>query len=361
MFFVFYYLANKPKSKAKTDKLRFFNYMNNLNSKILVTGGAGYIGSHTVRELQAAGYDVLVIDNLSSGNPSTVNCQLIVGDLSDSSLLEKVFSEFRIEAVLHFAGLIIVEESVHYPEKYFQNNVSASLNLLNVATRHGVRKFIYSSSAAVYGEPKSTPIKETQECTPTNPYGETKLMFEKILHSYVDAHSISAVSLRYFNAAGASLDGRLGENHPVETHLIPRVLRVAARQEESLKIYGNDYPTADGTAIRDYIHVVDLARAHVLALGKLANDQGYFVYNVGTGSGNSVKQIIDAVMEITGKMVMLEQVARRPGDPAVLVADPAKIKQELGFSPEHSDLNTIISTAWEWHKYAIINSVINSK
>ncbi|OGE81202.1 MAG: UDP-glucose 4-epimerase GalE [Candidatus Doudnabacteria bacterium RIFCSPHIGHO2_12_FULL_48_11] len=318
--------------------------------KILVTGGAGYIGSQTVRELQKAGFDVLVLDNLSTGSADSVNCQLIVGDLADAVLLDKIFAQHNIGAVVHFAGSIIVEESVLYPEKYFQNNVVNGLNLLNVMVRHGVKKIIFSSSAAVYGEPERLPISETSILRPTNPYGETKLMFEKILGWYGSAHELSSVSLRYFNACGASLDGTLGEKRPFVTHLIPKILRVAARQDEMLKIYGSDYNTPDGTAVRDYIHVVDLAAAHVLALKKLDEDSGCFTYNVGTGVGYSVKQMVDAVMEVTGKMVMIEYSNRRPGDPAQLMADVAKIKQDLNFSAQYSDLNTIVSTAWNWHK-----------
>lgn len=320
------------------------------NVRILVTGGAGYIGSQTVAELLKQGYDVLVLDNLSTGNASSVPCQLIVGDLSDTALLDKIFSENNIEAVLHFAGSIVVEESVVFPEKYFQNNVVNSLNLLNSMVKHGVKKFIFSSSAAVYGEPQHIPIDEDHPKHPTNPYGETKLLFEKILSWYQSTHGVSSVRLRYFNAAGASLDGTLGENRPFVTHLISKILRVAARQEEALKIYGNDYPTLDGTAVRDYIHVADLAEAHVLALFKLKQDEGSFVYNVGTGRGFSVAQMVNVVVEITGKMVTIEQAPRRPGDPAELIADCTKIHKELGFAAQHSDLETIITTAWNWHK-----------
>lgn len=300
--------------------------------------------------MQKAGHDVLVIDDLSTGSAASVDCQLVVGSLSNQELLKQIFSQNRIEAVLHFAGSIIVEESVLNPAKYFQNNVVCGLNLLNCMVQFGVKKFIYSSSAAVYGNPQKVPIKEDTPCLPTNPYGETKLIFEKILKWYAETHDISSVVLRYFNAAGAEVDGSLGENHPVETHLIPKVLQVAAKQEAVLSIFGADYPTPDGTAVRDYIHVVDLAKAHILGLDKLKQESGHFVYNVGTGQGHSVKEIIDAVMEVTGKMVMIEQSARRPGDPAALVADAGKIRDELGFQPAHSDINSIISSAWNWHK-----------
>ncbi|HEV8601051.1 MAG TPA: UDP-glucose 4-epimerase GalE [Patescibacteria group bacterium] len=342
----------KPKFVV-ADPARFpnlFSPQQNSAGRILVTGGAGYIGSHTVAALLKQDYDVLVLDNLSTGNAGSVPCQLIVGDLSDTALLDKIFSENNIEAVLHFAGSIIVEESVLFPEKYFQNNVVNSLNLLNSMVRHGVKKFIFSSSAAVYGEPQHVPIDEDHPKHPTNPYGETKLFFEKILSWYQTSHDVSSVRLRYFNAAGASLDGTLGENRPFVTHLISKILRVAARQEEVLKIYGNDYPTSDGTAVRDYIHVADLADAHVLALAKLKKDQGSFAYNVGTGHGYSVAQMVNAAVEITGKMVMIEPAPRRPGDPAVLIADCSRIFRELGFKAQYSDLETIITTAWNWHK-----------
>lgn len=319
-------------------------------SKILVTGGAGYIGSHVVQALQKAGYNVLVLDDLSTGSADTVTSKLVVGSLSNTDLLKQVFSQNKIDAVMHFAGSIIVEESVLNPSKYFQNNVANSLNLLNCMVQFGVKKFVYSSSAAVYGNPQKVPIKEESPCYPTNPYGETKLIFEKILKWYGQAHDISAVTLRYFNAAGADPEGRLGENHPIETHLIPKILKVASQQEEVLKIFGSDYPTQDGTAVRDYIHVTDLASAHILALNKLHEESGSFVYNVGTGQGRSVKEVVDAVMEVTGKMIMIEHSPRRPGDPAVLVADAAKIRDELGFQASYSDLSTIIATAWNWHK-----------
>ncbi len=322
--------------------------MNN-QGKILVTGGAGYIGSHTVKLLQQQGFSPVVFDSLVTGHSSAVNCQLIVGDLGDKQLLRKVFSENEISAVIHFAGSLLVEESVLFPGKYFENNVTKALNLFDVMLEHNVRKIVDSSSAAVYGEPVYVPIDEDHPKRPVNPYGESKLMVEKILKWYCSSLGLSSVSLRYFNAAGGSLDGSNGEDHPVETHLIPKILRVAGKQEEVLKIYGNDYPTPDGTCIRDYIHVEDLAEAHILALKKLDSDPGAFYYNVGTGVGRSVAELVNAVMEVTGKMIPIEYIPRRPGDPASLVADPDKIKNELGFEAKHSDLNTILSSAWSWH------------
>src|SRR3989338_8673838 len=317
---------------------------------ILVTGGAGFIGSHTVKLLLEQGYGVLVLDNLSSGHASAVKSQLIVGDLADKGLLGKIFSEYEIHAVIHFAGSLIVEESVLMPGKYFENNVSNGLNLLNAMTAAGVRKMIFSSTAAVYGEPLQATIDENHPKLPINPYGETKLMFEKILKWYAQAHDLSSVSLRYFNASGAHPDGSLGEDKKIITILIHRVLRVANRQQEVLQIYGNDYPTFDGNCVRDFVHVCDLAQAHILALNKLESEQGNFVYNVATGVGHTVAEVVNAAMEITKKMIPIEYAPRRSGDPAALVADPAKIKTELGFEPQYSDLNTIISTSWAWHK-----------
>ena len=318
--------------------------------KILVTGGAGYIGSHTVKMLQDQNYDVIVLDNLSTGHAKYVSGRLIVGDLADKALLNKIFAEYEIDAVIHFAGSLIVEESVVLPGKYFENNVVNGLNLLNAMTAHGVSKIIFSSTAAVYGEPLYPQVDEDHPKLPINPYGETKLMFEKILKWYEKAYGLSSVSLRYFNASGASPDGSLGEDKPAATHLIPRVLQVAAHQAESLPVYGGDYPTSDGTCIRDFIHVMDLASAHILALQKLDRDQGNFVYNVATGRGHSVCEIVSAAMEVTKKMIPIQYAPRRAGDPASLVADAAKIKAELGFEPKYSDLNTIISTAWAWHQ-----------
>jgi UDP-glucose 4-epimerase len=320
------------------------------SKKILVTGGAGYIGSHTVRLLQEQGFEPIVFDNLSSGHAWAVSSPLIVGDLADKALLNKVFSEYEFDAVMHFAGSLIVEESVLLPGKYFENNVVNGLNLVNSMAAHGVKKIVFSSTAAVYGEPQYLPLDEVHPKSPINPYGETKLMFEKILKWYFAANALSSVSLRYFNAAGASPDASLGEDKDHITHLIPRVLRVAARQQEVLQVYGSDYSTPDGTCIRDYIHVCDLAQAHILALNKLANDPGHFVYNVATGVGHSVAAVVNTAMELTNKMITIEYAPRRPGDPGMLVADATRIKTELGFIPKYSDLNTILATAWAWHQ-----------
>ena len=320
---------------------------------ILVTGGAGFIGSHTVKLLQEQGLDVLVLDNLSTGHASSVSARLIVGDLADKALLKKIFNEYTIDAVIHFAASLIVEESVLFPGKYFENNVTNGLNLLQAMAAANVEKIIFSSTAAIYGEPHYEQIDEGHPRLPINPYGESKLIFEKILKWFSQAHGLSSVSLRYFNAGGASADASLGEDKAVVTHLIPQVLRVAARQQEVLKVFGNDYPTHDGTCIRDYVHVLDLVQAHLLALNKLNEDTGAFAYNVGTGTGHSVNEVVTTAMEITGKMIPIEYSPRRAGDPAALVADVTKIKSELGFEPKYSDLSTIIRTAWAWHQKLI--------
>lgn len=322
--------------------------------KILVTGGVGYIGSHAVKELQNRGHEILVLDNFSAGRtglPANITgVQIVQGDLNDAKLLDEVFSGNNILAVVHFAGLIRVDESVHEPGKYFLNNVGGSVNLANAMLKHGVKRLVYSSSAAVYGNPAKIPVKESDACVPTNPYGETKLITEKIIQNYNKIHGFSAVALRYFNAAGAALDASTGEDHVVETHLIPKILDVAARRSDFLKIFGNDYPTRDGTAVRDYVHVQDLAIVHALALDKIMKESGVFAYNVGTGNGYSIMQVVQEVMEVTRRMIVCQSEPRREGDPAILVADASKLKAELGYELKYSDLNTIVKTAWEWHK-----------
>jgi len=328
---------------------------------ILVTGGAGYIGSHTVRALQQQGLEVVVLDNLSTGHASFVTCPLIVGDLSDKQLLNRVFGEYKIDAVIHFAASLVVEESMILPGKYFENNVTNGLNLLNAATAHGIKKFIFSSTAAIYGDPIETMINEDHPKLPINPYGESKLMFEKILRWYYQAHGLSSVSLRYFNASGASVDGSLGEDKQHVTHLIPRVLRVAARLQDELEIYGNDYETADGTCVRDYIHVEDLAQAHALALKKLENETGSFAYNVGAGRGCSVSEVVTVAMEVTGKMIPIKFSPRREGDPGALIADANKIRTELGFEAKYSDLATILRTSWDWQQKLLASARAEAK
>ena len=319
--------------------------------KVLVTGGAGYIGSHTARRLTDEGYEVVVFDNLSTGRKEAVgDAKLVVGDLADSKALDKVFKDNRFDAVIHFAASIEVEESVENPAKYYQNNVTNGLNLLGAMMANGVGRLVFSSSAAVYGEPEKTPIVETASCNPTNPYGETKLVFEKILKWYAPAYGLSSVSLRYFNAAGALPAEGLGYERSLKhTHLIPRVLDAALGKTAEIKVFGNDYKTPDGTCVRDYIHVLDLANAHIAALHKLEKDPGAHVYNVGTGKGYSVLEIIDAAVEITGRMIPMKVAERRPGDPAKIFADSRKLQKELGWKPEH-DLKSIIQSSWNWQK-----------
>lgn len=318
---------------------------------ILVTGGAGYIGSHTVAELLDMGEEVVVVDSLEKGHGKAVlGGRFYKGDLRDDGFLEKVFKENAIEAVVHFAAYSLVGESVGSPLKYYNNNVVSTLKLLTVMKDSGVDKIVFSSTAAVYGEPESTPILEDNRTLPTNPYGETKLAIEKALKWADQAYGIRYTSLRYFNAAGAHHSGKIGEDHNPETHLIPIVLQAALGKREKVDIFGDDYNTPDGTCIRDYIHVVDLSRAHVLALRRLRKGGKSGAYNLGNGKGFSVKEVVEAAREVTGINIKAEISARRAGDPAVLVASSEKAKKELGWKPEYDDLKTIIKTAWEWHR-----------
>lgn len=317
--------------------------------KILVTGGAGYIGSITTRILQQKGYKVIVFDNLSTGLRERVEgSSLVVADLLDRAALDKVFAENQIEAVIHFAAAIESEESMTDPAKYFQNNVMAGLNLLDSMVEHGASRLIFSSSAAVYGEPSKFPVGEDALCRPTNPYGESKLMFEQILQRYEEAYGLHSVSLRYFNAAGAWLEEGLGPGHlGHQSHLIPRVLEVAQGRAPEIVVNGEDYQTIDGTCVRDYVHVLDLAQAHLLALEKLETVNGSYAYNVGAGAGYSVLEVIDAAVEITGRMIPMKFGPRRAGDSARLVADSSKIKKDLGWAPRH-DLKAILESSWRW-------------
>ncbi|MCR4434548.1 MAG: UDP-glucose 4-epimerase GalE [Clostridiales bacterium] len=318
---------------------------------ILVTGGAGYIGSHTVAELIDSKEDVVVLDNLQKGHREAIlGGKFYNGDLRDSDFLDRVFRENSIEAVIHFAADSLVGESVSDPLKYYNNNVASSLNLFTKMKEHGVNKIVFSSTAAVYGEPESIPILETDRTMPTNPYGETKLTVEKALKWVDNAYGIRYISLRYFNAAGAHTSGKIGEDHSPESHLIPIVLRTALGQREAISIFGEDYNTPDGTCIRDYIHVMDLARAHILALNKLRSGGKSDVFNLGNGEGFSVKEVVEIAREVTGAAIKAVVSGRRPGDPAVLVASSEKIQRELGWSPRYHELKTIIETAWNWHK-----------
>lgn len=318
---------------------------------ILVTGGAGYIGSHTVAELLEAGEEVIVLDNLQKGHKGALlGGKLYEGDLRDSAFLETVFKENSIEAVIHFAADSLVGESVTDPLKYYNNNMVSTLNLLTKMKSAGVDKIVFSSTAATYGEPESIPILETDRTFPTNPYGETKLSVEKALKWADNAYKTRYVSLRYFNAAGAHISGKIGEDHSPESHLIPIVLQTALGKRESIGIFGEDYDTPDGTCIRDYIHVIDLAQAHILALKRLRAGGESSIYNLGNGKGFSVKEVIEISRRVTGAPIKAVISERRAGDPAVLVASSEKIQRELNWKPGYNDLETIVETAWKWHK-----------
>lgn len=318
---------------------------------ILVTGGAGYIGSHTVRELVAGEHRVIVLDNLSRGHRAAVGEVLLVrGDTSDTRLMKELFKKHEIEAVMHFAASSQVGESVRHPSGYYHNNVVKGLALLDAMVQAGVPYLVFSSTAAVYGEPQEVPITEGHPTLPTNPYGATKLALEGAMRWYSNAYGLKFASLRYFNAAGADPAGDIGEDHDPETHLIPLVLQVALGNLPHLEVFGDDYPTPDGTCVRDYVHVNDLAAAHVLALDKMASGGPSAVYNLGNGSGYSVLEVIKAAQEVTAKPVKVKFGARRPGDPAVLVAGSQKIKDELGWKPRFVDLPSIVDTAWRWHR-----------
>jgi len=319
-------------------------------STILVTGGAGYIGSHVVKELLHQNYKPIVFDNLQTGHRKAIkNALFIEGDLSDQEKLAEVFQANSVDAVMHFAADCLVGESVRDPLKYFNNNVKNGLKLIEIMEQFYVKQIVFSSSAAVYGEPEEIPISEGHPCAPTNPYGETKWIFEKVLQAFHDGDKLNFISLRYFNAAGADSDGELGEDHSRETHLIPLVIK-AALDTTSVPIFGTDYETPDGTCIRDYIHVTDLANAHIFALRKL--DQGKIsgTYNLGNGNGYSVRQVIETVRKVTGRNVVTVDSPRRPGDPARLVASSQKIRHELGWIPRYPDLETIVKTAYDWHR-----------
>jgi len=318
---------------------------------VLVTGGAGFIGSHTICELTEAGYEIVIYDNLEKGHPEAVaNCRVVVGDLHDGLKLDRVFREFDVQTVVHFAAYIEAGESVKDPGKYFQNNTAGSLSLLQAMVRNDVKQIVFSSTAAVYGEPERVPIEETDRKVPTNAYGLSKLMVEEMLDWFHSAHDLRSISLRYFNAAGAHPEGLIGEDHRPETHLIPLILQVPLGKREKVYIFGTDYDTPDGTCIRDYIHVMDLASAHVLAVRALENGTGREAYNVGNGAGFSVKQVIDVAREVTGHPIPADVQPRREGDPARLIASSAKIRRDLGWSPKYPDLKQIIGTSWEWFR-----------
>jgi UDP-glucose 4-epimerase len=318
---------------------------------VMVTGGAGYIGSHTVAELLARGEDVVVIDNLQQGHRKAVlGGKFYKGDIRDTDFLDKVFHENAVEAVIHFAACSLVGESMNHPGKYYHNNVYGTLCLLEKMNEYGVDKIVFSSTAAVYGEPENIPLLESNRTLPTNPYGETKLAIEKMMQWFEIAHGIKHIALRYFNAAGAHESGNIGEDHNPETHLIPIILQVALGQRPHISIFGDDYPTPDGTCIRDYIHVSDLADAHVLALEKLRRGGESGIYNLGNGRGFSVHEVIDIARSVTGHAIPSVVEARRAGDPAVLVASSERCRTELGWKPKRTGLQQIIASAWTWHQ-----------
>lgn len=320
-----------------------------MSETILVTGGAGYIGSVTSAALIEAGYKVLVADDLSHGHRAAVakEAEFAEVNLADPEALDRLFTAHKIASVIHFAGLIEAGESMKVPAKYFRGNTAFAINLLEAMVAHDVKKIVFSSTAAVYGNPKRTPIEEEDELSPINAYGESKLLVERMLHWFHQIHDVRFAALRYFNAAGST--ATLGEDHHPETHLIPLVLDAASGRRESIAIFGSDYPTPDGTCIRDFIHVSDLATAHVLALKAMSSREKQ-IYNVGTGTGSSVKEIIVAASKVTGKKISVRESERRPGDPAVLVASPAKLQRELGWKPQSSSIEEILRSAWEWRQ-----------
>lgn len=321
---------------------------------ILVTGGAGYIGSHAVLALQKAGYPVVVLDNLVYGHREIVEevlkAELIVGDTNDRPLLDDLFASRSIGAVMHFSAYAYVGESVTHPAKYYRNNVVGTLTLLEAMVAAGVNKFVFSSTCATYGVPETVPIPENHPQHPINPYGATKLMVERMLADFDQAYNLKSVCFRYFNAAGADPSGLLGEDHNPETHLIPLVLFAAMGKQPSISVFGTDYPTSDGTCIRDYIHVTDLATAHILGLEYLLKGGQSEVFNLGNGNGFSVKEVIEAARTITGKPIQAVECDRRPGDPPALMGSSDKARTILGWLPEYPDIQDILSHAWQWHQ-----------
>ncbi|MFC0523620.1 UDP-glucose 4-epimerase GalE [Pontibacillus salicampi] len=319
---------------------------------ILVCGGAGYIGSHAVAELIDQGEDVIVVDSLETGHEEAVieGAVFYQGDMREEGFLERVFAENEIDSVMHFAANSLVGESVENPLKYYDNNVYGAITLLKVMARHDVLQIVFSSTAATYGEPNQIPIQESDATAPTNPYGETKRAIERMLMWAEQAHGIRSIVFRYFNVAGADPKGRLGEDHRPETHLIPIILQVAQGKRDKILMFGDDYPTADGTCIRDYIHVTDLVDAHILAVRKLQDGAQSATYNLGNGQGFSVKEVVDAVRKVTGHEIPAEVAPRRAGDPAKLVASSEKAKRELGWVPQYAQVEQMIESAWDWYQ-----------
>ncbi|MEM8867252.1 MAG: UDP-glucose 4-epimerase GalE [Verrucomicrobiota bacterium] len=320
--------------------------------KVLVVGGAGYIGSHCVRQLLAAGHEPVVLDNLVFGHRQAVSAEIPFYncDLGDPEAVGKILREEAIELVMHFAAFAYVGESVTEPRKYYENNFVATLRLLETMLDNQVTKFVFSSTCATYGEPDELPIVETLRQSPINPYGQTKLDMENCLKSFAHAYGLSFAAFRYFNAAGASEDGTIGEDHDPETHLIPLVIDAATGRRENIKIFGTDYDTPDGTCLRDYVHVDDLSRAHIAVFEKLEEPGAAHFYNLGTGKPNSVREIIEAVEAVSGLKVPVVEDARRPGDPPALYADSSKAQEELGWEIQFTEVKDIIATAWRWHE-----------
>ncbi len=325
--------------------------MNENRKTALITGGAGYIGSHCLKYLNESGWDTVVLDNFSYGHKEAVlSGKLVAGDIGDPKVLDEIFSTYSIDAVLHFAAFAYVGESVSDPGKYYNNNVSKGLVLLQSMLRHNVKDLVFSSTCAVYGDPEEIPITENHVKNPVNPYGYTKMVFEQMALDFAKSDGLRPVFLRYFNAAGADPDGKLGEDHDPETHLIPLIIEAALGQRDNITIFGTDYPTEDGSCIRDYIHIFDLADAHIKALDYLKQGGEPAAFNLGNGSGYSVRQVIDIVEKVSGRRVKVVEGDRREGDPPKLVGSAEKAKSVLGWAPQYPDLESIIQTAWRWHK-----------
>jgi UDP-glucose 4-epimerase len=319
--------------------------------RILVIGGAGYIGAHMSKLLAESGHDVMVLDDLSTGHRAAVRWgRLEQASMAEAPVLDRLFGGERFDAVMHFAALSLVGESMKDPLRYFRNNVASVMTVLEAMRRHGVERFIFSSTASVFGEPQSSLIDEQHPLQPINPYGASKLMVERILADCAAAYGLRSVALRYFNAAGADASGLIGESHQPETHLIPKLLRRMAGEDVDVKIFGDDYATADGTCIRDYIHVSDLSQAHLLALQYLGRNPGAHVFNLGNGTGYSVRQVVSAVERVVGRALNIETAARRAGDPARLVASSARAREQLGWQPRLPQLEQIVESAWRWHR-----------
>jgi UDP-glucose 4-epimerase len=329
--------------------------MNSIDRSILVTGGAGYIGSHTVKALEARGIKVIILDNLVYGHRDLVEAnfqaELIVGEIGDKDLLDNIFSTHKIDAVMHFAAYAYVGESIVDPAKYYQNNVAQTLTLLDVMRSHQISNLVFSSTCATYGIPHHLPIDENHPQNPINPYGFSKLTVERILQDYDRAYGLKSIIFRYFNAAGADPEGLLGEDHTPESHLIPLVFQAASDRLSSISIFGTDYDTPDGTCIRDYIHVTDLAEAHILGLEYLWENQISDIFNLGNSNGFSVQEVIDTVKQVTNKEISIVKCSRREGDPSVLIGSAIKAREILGWQPKYPKLETIIQHAWNWHQY----------